>query len=230
MATVPANISELDFTGNGVWTDAALTFPIQAKSHLVVTLLLDGETVATTQVLGTHYTVDAAPSDAPTVTMLTAPPSLSTLHVERTVPITQILNLLTAGPFSPATHTAALDKRTMVEQQLDRRIARLEGLSDLVSLATFDAQMVTLSFTSDADDVESTFTAGILTVPVVLGDGESLTGVVVAKVAGADASLEAVQVRDWDWAADVLTINFISGLEPGIAYTLSLLCTSLVPA
>lgn len=228
--TVPTEVSELSFTGNGVAVAFPLPFPILATSDLVVTLTPAGG-VATLQVEGVNYTVSEAPSDAPIVTMTVAPPAASTLRVRRTVAITQVVNLRTQGPFSPATVTEMLDKRTMVEQQLARRIAALEAIAGLVSLATLDAQLVDITFTTAADDVANTFAGGVLTVAVALAVGESVTGVLVARVQGGldeDARL-AVTVRDWSWAAGTLTVKYVTGLQVDTEYTLSLLCLSMVP-
>lgn len=226
--TVPTEVSELSFTGNGATVDFPISFPIQATDELVVELTLDGETDATLQVEGVDYDVDEAPSDAPTVTMAVAPPADSTLHIERTVDVVQLVDLRTQGPFSPATVTRMLDKRTMVEQQLDRRIARLEALAALVSLAGFDAQLVEFTFTANAVDIENSFPRNVA---VVASPGSSITGVAVVKVAPAtaDPSSEAVTVREWSWVADVLTIDWMTGLTPGITYTVTILCTSLEP-
>lgn len=233
MATVPSEVSELSFTGNGLTTAFPIPFPIQATGELVVTLTLDGETVATTQVEGVDYTVSGAPSDAPTVTMAVAPPADSTLHVERTVEITQEVNFLTAGPFSPSSHTAAHDKRTYVEQQLARRIARLEAAADLVSLAAFEAQLVELEFDTDAADVEDTWP---LTLATVQAEGDSVTGVVVVKADNVDTPgtlfREPVQVTNWSWASTGattgnLSIENVSGLEPNTSYSLRLLLITM---
>lgn len=227
VATVPTEISQLDFIGNGATVLFPIPYPIQDATDLVVYLTLSGSTTRVLQVLGVNYTVDAAPSNAPNVTMLVAPPNLSTIHVERTVLIVQLINLLSQGAMSPATFTQMFDKRTMVEQQLARRLAALEALSVLVSGATFSAQMVTKTFTTLAN-VEDTFAGGILTVAISTPGGANVTGVVVARmtVAGGDASLESVQVRSWTYAAGVITLNYVTGLEPSKAYTLSLLCVT----
>jgi hypothetical protein len=138
MATVPTEVSELEFTGNGATVDFPITFPILDTSDLVVDLTLDGETVPTTQVEGVDYDVSAAPSAAPTVTMNVAPPVDSTLRVRRTVPITQEVNFVTNGPFSPATVTEMADKQTMIAQQLHRRLRAVESAGAAGSVVAGD--------------------------------------------------------------------------------------------
>lgn len=159
--TVPTEVSQVDFTGNGVTTLFPIPFPIQAKRELVVTLLLFDGIVADLQTLGTHYTINEEPSDGPVVTMLTAPPDFSTLHVERTVPITQDVNLVTQGPMSPATFTQMYSKRTMVEQQLARRIAMLESTASPTAVVLAGAGL-----SKSGDTVNVGGGAGILVNPV----------------------------------------------------------------
>lgn len=223
--TVPTEVSEESFTGNGVTTAFPLSFPIIETSDLVVELTLDGETEPTLQVEGVDYNVSAAPSDAPTVTMVVAPPADSELHVERTVDIIQPVNLQTAGPFSPSTQTQMHDRRTMVEQQLARRLGRLEALSELVVLEAFDASLlIGLTIETEPTDVADTFPANY---PLVLAPGEAVTGLIVAKATGSAQLREALQVTEWEWAGDVLTINYVTGLEPGHTYELTLLVLSM---
>ena len=226
MATVPSEISSLDFTGTGGVVDFPLTFPIFEKAHLVVELTLTGSTVATLQVLGVDYTVDAAPSAAPTVTMTVAPPVASTLHIERTVPITQLTNLLTSGPYSPAVMTQVADKGTMVDQQLERRIAELEALASLTSIAVFDGQLVEFALHTDAVDVENSFP---FNVAVVAPAGKTVTGVVIVKVDGVGNARDSIQLLVWSWAGNVLSVQYITGLEPDRDYTFRILCTHMVP-
>lgn len=149
--TVPTESSAQTFTGGGAAVEFAVSFPIQNTSDLKVWLTLSGATVPTLQVEGIDYDVDDAPSDEPTVTMAIAPPAASMLLIERTVPITQEVNLLTNGPFSPATLTEMLDKRAYVEQQLERRIVDLEGVAGgLVGTLTFGDPVEITNVTASA--------------------------------------------------------------------------------
>jgi len=224
VSTVPAETSQQDFTGNGATLAFPCTFPILDTSDLVVELTLSGLTVATLQTEGVHYTVDAAPSDAPTVTMVVAPPADSTLHVERTVPFTQEVNLVTAGPFSPSSHTRIADKLTMQTQQLDRRVDSLEGLGSLVPIDSFEGIVRLKTFTTHATAIESGFP-----ITVALPDGFVPTAVWVVKVANntdpADLFEEPVGVQ-WTAAALLLTIQFLTGLSPATNYTITLMMVS----
>lgn len=87
-------------------------------------------------------------------------------------------------------------------------------------------QLVEFKLTTDAGDVEDSFP---ITVPVPVPPGErwetGVTGVLVAKCDGSGS--EAVQVREWSWADDVLTIANITGLDPATDYTIGIICLSL---
>lgn len=212
MATVPTEVSEIDFVGDGSNTLFPVPFPIQDTSDLVVEL--DGDL----QVEGVDYTVDAAPSDSPNVTMLAAPASPLVLHVERTVAIVQLINLLTQGAMSPATFTKMYDKRCYVEQQLDRRLRAIEALTVVSSVTELDQVLVSKTFTTAAE-VEDTF-------PVIvdLPAGSTATGVNVVRAENLtdDAAVfdEAV-FPDWEPGVDSVQLNNVTGLLPNTAYRIA---------
>lgn len=125
--TVPVDQSDVSYAGNGVTTAFPTVFRFNNNSECVVKLTLSGgATLIKTE--GVDYTVAGAGLDAGgTVTFLVAPPALSVVLLERTVPFTQATNFRTYGPFSPAVHEAAYDKLTFEAQQLDRRTKALES-------------------------------------------------------------------------------------------------------
>lgn len=218
--TVPLDIRKRDFVGNAATLDFPLPFPILDSSDLVVTKTLNGQTSAVAQVEGVDYEVTGTLA-APTVSMTVAPQALSTLHVERTVPMTQDVDLLTQGPFSPATHTRMADKDRMCDQQLEDRIAALEALVALSPAAAFSAVLVTADLSTDPDAVENSFP-----VSVPLPAGITAVGVVVVRVTNlthpAQLLEEAVFV-DWAGAVGSLTLNFVTGLDPASEYSIVLL-------
>ena len=121
--TVATEVSQIDYVGNGVATAFPVPFPFTNVNQVVATLRLLGGTVATTQVLGVHYSLVGALLASGTLTMVTSPPVGSTLHIERSVPIIQATAFRAQGSFSPATHENALDYLTFVCQQLQRTVA-----------------------------------------------------------------------------------------------------------
>ncbi len=228
--TVETEVSEIDFAGTGLVTTFPVPFPIQAEEQLVVTLLLDGDTIPFTELLGIHYTISEVGEPTCVVEMLAAPPADSVLHVERTVEIIQPTSLRTAGAFTAKSHEDALDYRTYVDQELERRIAALELQGALVPSSSFDAQLVDVDIET-LDPVEDTFPLAPIAVALPAG-ATDITGILVSRVTvEADESWEAIQVREWSYDPEMgsLILNRVTGLSPLTAYTLTLLVLTLEP-
>lgn len=215
--------------GTGLATVYNTGFYFLLASTVVVKLTPIATGIEALLVLGVHYTVTmpAGIGLNGSITMLVAPALGDALLIERTVPITQAMSLRTQGSFSPPIHEDSFDRGTFVDQQLDRRISALEALADLVSLASFDAQVVDFSLLTDAVDVEDSFP---FNVALVAPAGKTVTGVCLVRFTGEIGdSRSPVQILIWDWAGDVLTVGFITGLEPGRNYTFRILATFLEP-
>lgn len=105
--------------GNGATTVFPYTFKVNTTADLVVTLVNDSTEVETAQVLTTNYTVSGAGNlGGGNVTMLVAPPSGYTLVIRQGCAITQITDIKNQNPYSPVSVENALDKLTMVAQEL----------------------------------------------------------------------------------------------------------------
>jgi hypothetical protein len=131
--TISITASACTYTGDGATTafevkDGADGIYFAEASELIVTLR-SGVTI-TTQVLGTHYTVSGAGSDAGTVTFLTAPADDVEVRIERHTPRTQTLALSAAGAFSPTAVMGALDKLTRITQDQARGTGGTGGTFD----------------------------------------------------------------------------------------------------
>jgi len=117
--TVTTQTSSASYLGNGSTVAFTVPFYFLANTHLEV-ILRDAQGVETVQALTTNYTVTGAGVPAGgTVTMLVAPVTGTTLVIRRNVPLTQEVDYQENDPFPAATHELALDKLTMVAQQLD---------------------------------------------------------------------------------------------------------------
>lgn len=217
--SVPTETSELDFTGNAVTTVFPITFPILANSNLVVTLTLYGSSVATTQVIGTHYTVAGAGTSTCTVTMLTAPPTNSTLHVERTVSLVQTTAFRNQGSFTSAIHEDAFDYLTFIVQELNRRLAALEALTDITPASSFTAIQVTSQFTT------GDFVNAIFPITVALPASFTATGCAVVRTRNitspSSVSYSAISVL-WHQTGANLILDFVAGLDSSTEYLLTL--------
>ena len=121
--TVASTTNKATYSGNGTTTVFTVPFYFLAAADLQV-ILRSGAT-ETVQTLTTQYTVTGAgvPSGG-SVTMLTAPPSGTTLTILRNVEATQETDLLPNDRLPAESLETALDKATMLIQQLDEEVGR----------------------------------------------------------------------------------------------------------
>jgi hypothetical protein len=112
------------YAGNGSTTVFPYTFRILAQSHILVQLKVNSTGVVTDQTLTTHYTVSGVGAVGGNVTMLTAPPTGTTLILKRNVSKTQEADYTEYDTFPAETHETALDKLTMIAQQQQEEIDR----------------------------------------------------------------------------------------------------------
>lgn len=120
--TLSTTTSLVTYTANGVTSSFAVPFRFLENSHLVVSVkAVGGAYVVKTE--GVHYSVaGAGAANGGTITFqggANKPANGSLVKIVRTVPITQLTDLRSQGDFLPGTHEDALDKLTMMVQQLN---------------------------------------------------------------------------------------------------------------
>lgn len=121
---VSSDTKRVQYNGNGSTVEFTVSFYFLDQSHLSV-ILTDSSGNDTTQTITTHYTVTGAGDESGgTVTMVTAPASGEKLTIIRNVPLTQATDYVENDPFPADTHEEALDKLTMISQQLDEVATR----------------------------------------------------------------------------------------------------------
>jgi len=129
--TVSSEVKRSDFAGNGSTTAFATGFRFLQNSDIKVILTVDATGVETVQVEITNYTLTGAGLDAGgTVTMLIAPPTGTTLTIKRDVPLTQGTDYIENDDFPAESHEEALDKLTMITQQIQEELDRSLKLSE----------------------------------------------------------------------------------------------------
>lgn len=142
--TVSSSTNRVSFAGNGVTVAFAFSAPYRASSDLVVTLRNTTTLVETTQIEGTHYTVVGVANagtggfDSATVTMVTAPPTGTTLVINRAVPLTSSLDPNSGAALGAANLEGAIDRGMLAMQGLQEQIGRallLPKTSPLSNLA-----------------------------------------------------------------------------------------------
>lgn len=116
--TVSSTTAKASYAGNAVTTVFAVPFYFLAAADLRV--ILRTGTTEVVQSLTTNYTVTGAGNEnGGSVTMLVAPPSGTTLTILRNAPATQETDLLPNDRLPAESLEDALDKLTMLVQQVD---------------------------------------------------------------------------------------------------------------
>jgi len=130
--TVATTTNRNDYVGNGSQTVFAYTFRIFAASDLQV--FVNG----VVKTLGSDYTVSGVGGGTGgNVTLTTAPGAGTKVAIVRAVPYTQETDYVANDPFPAETHEAALDKLTMLVQQVKEitdRSAKVPTSSSLTGL------------------------------------------------------------------------------------------------
>lgn len=122
--TVASEVKRVQNNGNGATTAFSVPFYFLDEDHLIV-ILTDSSGNDTTQTKTTHYTVTGAGDQSGgTVTMVTAPASGEKLTILRNIPLTQDTDYVENDSFPAETHEEAIDKLTMITQQLDELATR----------------------------------------------------------------------------------------------------------
>ena len=111
--TVTSTVNKNQYTANGSLTTFAYGFLIFSDSDLEV--YVDD----VLQSLSTHYTVtNAGVASGGNVVFGTAPADTLNVTILRSVPYTQTVDYTAYDPFPAETHESALDRNTMLSQQL----------------------------------------------------------------------------------------------------------------
>lgn len=117
--TVSSTTSRWSYTGNGVTTAFAYTNRIFADSDLKVYV------AGALKTLTTDYTVSGVDNPGGgNVTFVAAPANGASVVIVRDVPATQPVDYQPNDPFPAETHEKALDRATVLIQQLETDIAR----------------------------------------------------------------------------------------------------------
>lgn len=129
--TVSSELNRKEYAGNGV-TTAFGTSPVVFfdASDLEVYDVLDSTGVATLKTITTDYTVSGGAGSTGTVTMLTAPASGHTLVIVRSLPLTQADDFVQNDASDAEVVEDALDRQTMIAQQLQAQIDRAVKVAD----------------------------------------------------------------------------------------------------
>lgn len=116
--------SKVIYNGDGSTAIFPYTFKIFADGDLIV-VLQDANGVETVQTLNSDYTVTGAGNDSGgNVIFVTAPASGYKVIIYRSISLTQPVDYVPNDPFPAETHEEALDRLTMITQQLQEQLDR----------------------------------------------------------------------------------------------------------
>lgn len=119
--TISSSTNSISYTGNGITTSFAYTFPIQSNTWLGVYVN------SVLQTLTLDYSVTGVGGSGGNVVFVSAP--TGTVFIARDhVPETQLTDYVQGDPFPADSHEQALDKLTVLVQQLDL------GLSNAITI------------------------------------------------------------------------------------------------
>lgn len=218
--TISTTDSRIQYTGNAVTTAFSFPYRFLENADLLVTITTPAG-VTTTQVLGTDYTVTGADLDAGgTVTMTDPPATGELLTIRRVLDLTQETDYQSGDPFPAESHERALDKLTMVTQQLQEQLTRTLQLPP-------ESNADTSAIDVEAVEVVAGIAADVSAVAAVDTEVAAVAGIdtEVVAVAGNSANIATV-------AADSAAINTAATniaaiiAAPGAATTASTAATT----
>lgn len=129
--TVSSETKRKDYAGNGSTINFATGFRFLENTHVRVILTVDATGAESVQTETTNYTLTGAGNDlGGTVSMLVAPASGETLTIKRSVPLTQGTDYVENDNFPAQSHEDALDKLTMIVQQIQEELDRSLKLAE----------------------------------------------------------------------------------------------------
>lgn len=114
-----------DYDGNDSTTVFPVDFYFLADAELLVVLTVVSTGVENTLILDTDYTVqDAGVPSGGSVTLVVPPATGERLTIVRNMPLTQLTDYTENDPFPAESHETALDRLTMLVQQLQEEVNR----------------------------------------------------------------------------------------------------------
>lgn len=155
--TISTTTNRVSYAGDDSTTAFAVPYAFFDNTDLTVTLVNATTGAETVQTITTEYTVSGGAGSTGTVTMVTAPATGQNLVITRDVPYTQGSDLINNDTQDAEVVEDALDRLTMLAQQLFDTQSRMFRLSDANESASIAGMTDTesgrggklLSFSSD---------------------------------------------------------------------------------
>ena len=137
--SLATTVNKVQYTANGSTTAFSFPYKFNTNGDLTVTETNLSTGVDTIKTLTTDYTVTGAGNaGGGTVTFVTAPVNARRITIERLVALTQETDYQPDDDFPAEVHEAALDKLTMISQQLNAANLRTlkAPVADSITLGT----------------------------------------------------------------------------------------------
>lgn len=206
--TISTTTARTTYNGNGITTVFSIPFRFLVNGDIVV-VSVSAAGVETTKALTTDYTLTGAGDDAGgTVTMLVAPAVGTKLVVYRDTEIVQETDYISGDPFPAETHERALDRLTMIAQEIgsDADRAIKVPIGDSSSLSTtlpaaadrLDRFLVFDATTGECEVSTITMTQVASAVAAAYSAGGSTADAVVFIQSGTGAVSRTVQEKERD--------------------------------
>jgi hypothetical protein len=221
--TVSSTVYKADSTGNGVTTEFTIPFDLQDESQVLVTKV-SAAGVETVLVLNTDYTVSGIGTASRKITLTTALPTGERVIRSPNVSLTQSVDYVEGDDFPAETHEAAVDKLTLICQQLQEQLNRTVKL-DISDAVDIDALITNVQTVAEnltnlnivaGIDTEITAVAGIESAVSTLAAISSEISAVSAVSAGV-ADVAAIDTDVTAVAAISAAISTLNGIAADIS-------------
>ena len=179
--TVSQTVYKNTYTGDGADVTFNFSFEILDESHILVQVINSTGTLQT-KTIDIDYTVSgigntdsATDYTSGTITFSTAPLSTDTVIIKRNVPLDQETDYIEHDTFPADTHEEALDKLTLITQQMQEQLDRCFKL-DYTGEDTTDFTLPNpvanyyLRFNDDADGLEAVANTGTIGLDNIVED------------------------------------------------------------
>ena len=167
--TVSSTTTKNSYSGNGSTTEFAYGFKIFDDDDITVIIRTDATGAETTKTKTTHYTVSGVGSASGgnvTFTSGNIPTSAQTVVLIRDTARTQLTDYVANDPFPAESHEDALDKLTLITQELEEELGRSLKLSPTNTITSTE---FTVGATDRANKVLSFDASGELSVTQEIG-------------------------------------------------------------
>lgn len=199
--TVSSTTNRISYTGNGVTTAFAFSYPFQSQSDLKVLKVTIADGTEALQTLTTDYTISGTTTNGVyasggTVNMLSAPSSSYKIVIYRDPALTQTIDLVENDALPAETVEQGFDKSIMVIQRSRELVERAVRLPDGFT-GTFDPLLPSDIETADSVLKVNSSGDGLEMGPTTTEIENAEANATAASASASDASASATLASQW---------------------------------